>query len=253
MTEEIFLYIIIALLGLLVGSFLNAVIYRLKSGDSIVKERSKCPSCKQKLGPIDLVPIFSFLFLKGKCRFCKVGISWQYPIIELVTMGLFILGFYRFGLTPELPAFMVLTGFMIIIFTYDVKHYLILDKVTIPGMVVALLFAIFIYQLSFWSIFFGALIGGGIFWLQYVLSKGKWVGGGDIRLGLMMGLFLGWEKLLVALFIAYVLGAIIGIFMIIGGKKGMKDALPFGTFLSASAVVVLLYGQEIINWYLKLL
>ena len=253
MPNEIILYITITLLGLMVGSFLNAVIYRLKSGDSIVKERSKCPSCKQKLGPIDLVPVFSFLYLKGKCRFCKVGISWQYPIIEIVTTALFVIGYYYFGLTGELIAFWVLTCFMIVIFTYDLKHYLILDKVTVPGIIIALLFALFIYQLTFWQIFLGAIIGGGIFWLQYALSKGKWVGGGDIRLGLMMGIFLGWEKLLVALFLAYIIGAIVAIALILGGKKGMKSQLPFGTFLAASAVITLLFGDQIINWYLSLL
>lgn len=253
MADDIILYATITLLGLMVGSFLNAVICRLKSGESIITERSKCPSCRHKLGPVDLVPVFSFLYLKGKCRFCRAGISWQYPIIEIITAALFVIGYNFFGLTGELVAFWVLSCFMVVIFTYDLKHYMILDKVTMPGMAVALLFALFIYKLTFWQILFGALIGGGIFWLQYALSKGKWVGGGDIRLGLMMGIFLGWEKLLVSLFLAYVLGALFAVILLLGKKKGMKSELPFGTFLAVSAVITLLFGDSIINWYLSLL
>ncbi|MFH1781331.1 MAG: prepilin peptidase [Patescibacteria group bacterium] len=253
MIEIIFFIVTVFLFGTIIGSFLNALIFRMRSGDSVFNGRSRCPNCKKELRPIDLVPIFSYLYLGGKCAHCKKSISIQYPLVEFATGALFLLGYFKFGYSLELAGFMLLACFAIVIFVYDYKYSLILDKVSIPAIIVGLLCAIFIYWLSFWQIFFGGFIGAGIFLAQYWISKGKWIGGGDIRLGLFMGVTLGWEMVLLALLIAYVSGAIISLVLIGLKKKGPKDQIPFGTFLSAAFVLVLLYGNEIINWYLNLL
>lgn len=241
--------VLVIILGLIVGSFLNVVVYRVHKGVGFLVGRSYCPHCKHDLGFFDLIPVFSFTFLLGKCRYCRKPISWQYPLVEMATASAFSLLYLQFGLVPSFFVYLIYTAFLIIIFTYDFRYYLILDKVTIPAMVVALIFSLFVLKISALSLLIGAVIGGGFFWLQFVISRGKWIGGGDIRLGIVMGLMLGYQKLLVALFLAYVLGSIIGIILIIFGRKKMSSQVPFGTFLSASAFIIFLCGSTIISWY----
>jgi len=253
MYTEIFIYLVVVCLGLLIGSFLNALIFRLYSKESILKGRSKCPQCKKELRALELIPVFSFVVLRGKCKGCQKKISLQYPLVELFTSVLFAIGYLKYGLSLELMSYLVLVSFLVIIFVYDLKHSLILDKVSIPAIIIALLSSIFIFWLPLWDIFLGGLIGGGFFFLQHVISKGKWVGGGDIRLGLFMGLLLGWQRVLVALFLAYIVGAIFSLILLASKKKNIKSQIPFGTFLSIATVITMLFGSEIINWYLSLL
>ena len=249
--------IIIFIFGLIVGSFLNAVIWRLHTGESFINGRSYCPECKHVLGFWDLVPVFSFVFLGGKCRYCHKKISWQYPLVELITGILFALVYFNLYLTVQatsyellvtLIAYLFFASILIIIFVYDLKYYLILDVVTIPAIVVAFLVNLYL-GLGFVNLLLGALIAGGFFWLQFVLSKGKWIGGGDIRLGVLMGLILGWKLVLVALFLAYIIGAVVGVGLLAYKKKEWGSQVPFGTFLSLATVIALLWGEIILNWY----
>lgn len=244
--------ILVAILGLVVGSFLNAVIYRLHKKVSFLRGRSYCPWCKHDLSTKDLIPLFSFMFLKGECRYCLKKISWQYPLVEFGTMVVFLLLFWQFGLTLEFFVYLIYASILIIIFVYDLRYYLILDKVSLPAIIIAVLLSVFILNISLINILFGVLIGGGFFLLQFYISNGKWIGGGDIRLGVLMGAMLGFPGILVALFTAYVLGSIVGIFLILSKKKKWKSQVPFGTFLSLATLITFVFGELVIEYYQNL-
>jgi len=250
---------IIFIFGLIIGSFLNVVIFRLKLKEQFIIGHSKCPNCSHDLGFWDLIPVFSFIFLKAECRYCRASISWQYPAVELSTALLFVFGYYHYfslnaGLITQLPvlleysAYLVFTCFLTVIFVYDFKYYLILDKVSLT----AFLAAAFLNILSgkpWQNLLLASLAVGGFFLLQFIVSKGKWIGGGDIRLGLVMGAMLGWPQVLAALFLAYILGSIVGLSLVLFKKKGWKSQLPFGTFLAPATLVVYLWGNSLIKWY----
>jgi len=247
--------IFIFIFGLIIGSFLNAVICRLKENEQFVRGRSKCPYCRHSLGFWDLIPLASFIFLKARCRYCHKKISWQYPLVELATALVFTIGYFHYQfpnylitLLPYYLIYLVFSCFLIIIFVYDLKHYLILDKVTLPALILALALN-FLLGLSIINLLIAALVAAGFFFLQFIVSKGKWIGGGDLRLGLVMGAMLGWPKVALALMLAYVLGAAIGIFLIILKKKQLNSPMPFGTFLSLGTWVALLWSEEIWHFY----
>ena len=269
------------LLGLAVGSFLNSVIYRLHSGESFLKGFSHCPHCKHRLDWKDLIPLLSFIILKGKCRYCHQKISFQYPLVELTTgiLFLFPLLFPHLYLTSdrllnmnELLFYWVSSCFLIIIFVYDLKHYIIPDKIIYPAIVITFLYQ-FLKSLEFenWNLFgiwdlpacaggeFGILkpilsaLFASIFFLMIVIfSRGKWMGMGDVKLAFFMGLFLGFPNILAALFLAFFIGAIIGLGLIISGKKKLSSEVPFGPFLVSGTFLALFLGQDIIDWYINL-
>ena len=244
-----FFYVVIFIFGLIVGSFLNCVIYRLEEGKSFLKGRSFCPHCKHKLIWQDLIPIFSFLILRGKCRYCQKKISWQYPTIEIATgllfLSIFIFHFSIFNL--------IIACFLIIIFVYDLKHYIIPDKVIYPAIIIALIFNFQFLIVNEFPIFkfsiLSALGAAAFFLLIVLISRGKWMGVGDIKLAFLMGLILGFPNILVALFLAFFIGAIMGIGLIATGKKTLKSEVPFGPFLVAGTFLALFWGQDVINWY----
>ncbi len=259
-------YIFIIILGALIGSFLGVVVVRLHSQKTFLWSRSECLSCNRVLRWFELIPLLSFIIQRGYCRKCKHKIPWQDFIIEIVTSVLFALvyyiakkqfGFQSFLAITDYQAVLVLirnllaVSVLVVIFIYDLRYYLILDKVTLPAIGVIVVMNLFINNLAVnWQgMVLGALIIGGFFLLQFIVSKGRWIGGGDIRLGVLMGVLLGWPHSITALVVSYVLGAIIGIGMIVFGKKSMQSQIPFGTFLSIGAVVALLWSEEIIRWY----
>ncbi|TFB07960.1 prepilin peptidase [Candidatus Atribacteria bacterium MT.SAG.1] len=264
----IMIYLIIFIFGTFIGSFLNCVIYRLENKQSFLKGRSFCPECKHKLYFFDLIPVFSFIFLKGKCRYCEKRISFQYPLMEIIIGLLFLLilnfqfGYSQFSILNLLTSIRFLylltaSSLLIIVFIYDLKHYIIPDKVIYP-----LIGITFFYQLiynfqavdsSFWSFFLSALGAAGFFFFIWFFSKGKCMGFGDVNLAFFMGLFLGWPNILTALFSAFFIGAIIGIGLIILGRKKLKSQVPFGPFLITGTFIALFWGQNLINWYLDFL
>ncbi len=245
--------ILVVILGLVVGSFLNAVVYRLHADISFLKGRSFCPWCKHDLHTWDLIPVLSYAVLGGKCRYCRKKISWQYPLVEISTALVFGLLWWQYGVTASLLVYMVYAAILIIIFVFDLKYYLILDTVTIPAMVVSFILSAVVLRIDVVSLLLGALIGGGFFLLQFYISRGTWIGGGDIRLGAVMGLMLGFPNIIVALFIAYLLGSFVGIGLIVGGAKKWKSQVPFGTFLSAATVLTFVIGQWVVEYYQSLL
>jgi prepilin signal peptidase PulO-like enzyme (type II secretory pathway) len=245
--------LLIALVGgLIVGSFLNAVIYRLHTGQSFWFDRSICPHCKHPLAAIDLIPLVSFIWLSGRCRYCGKKISWQYPLVELITGVVFVLLTTHYSLqTTDFWFYMVMASVFIVVAVYDYKHYLILDKVVFPALILVLIWNIFNNQ--FVSGLVGALIVSGFFALQFFISKGKWIGFGDVKLGLLLGSLFGIKLSIVTLLLAYFSGAVVGIGLIILGRKKFSSALPFGVFLSASAIIVMIYGDQISSWYFNLI
>jgi len=254
---DFFNHIFIFLFGLAVGSFLNCVIYRLETGGTFLRGRSFCPHCKHLLVLRDLIPVFSFLFLKGKCRYCRKPISLQYPLVELATAIIFLLIFWQFisTLFPFITIlyFFIIASFLIVIFVYDLKHYIILDRVIYPAVVIAFLYNIYQFtihhQQSTINNFLSAF-GAAIFFLIIVLvSREKWLGVGDVKLAFLMGLFLGWPNILLALFLAFFVGAVVGTGLIIFDKKTLKSEIPFGPFLVTGTFLALFWGNELIGWY----
>ena len=239
--------------GLIVGSFLNVLICRLPDLKSIFFTRSYCPKCKHQLGWIDLIPVGSFVLLSGKCRYCKEKISWQYPLVELGTAILFVLIYLKFGSSLTTYYLLFTTCFLIVIFVYDQIHQLIPDEMVIGALVLALIYYLFNYKLySFNSILIGTMIPVLLIGLIVLFTKGKGMGIGDIKLAALLGLILGYPRILVCLFMAFVVGSFYGIFLLSIGRKKMKDAVAFGPFLIIGFYISLFYGQEIMNWYLKI-
>ncbi|HBK34764.1 MAG: Type 4 prepilin-like protein leader peptide-processing enzyme [Candidatus Uhrbacteria bacterium GW2011_GWE2_40_58] len=252
------------LFGISIGSFLNVIVFRTALSETIVKGRSKCLSCKHSLCTKDLIPVFGYLFLKGKCRYCQSKISWQYPLVEFLT-GLVFLAFYfkyHFGIAIGFPVegFDILlllardwiaVSVLLLIFIYDLRYSYILDRFTIPTIILVLLLNLWL-GLSVSSLILGAVVIGGFFLVQYFVSKGKWVGGGDIRMGVLMGCLLGFRDGVAALFLAYVLGALVGLGLLATKRANRETEIPFGTFLSFTTLLMLFLGKWVIEWYLAL-
>ncbi|EKD43047.1 MAG: hypothetical protein ACD_72C00483G0001 [uncultured bacterium] len=249
---------LILLLGLILGSFLNSWIWRTHDNVSMFGyTRSMCVHCRRQLSWYENIPLLSFLVLKGKCRTCKKPIPFTYPLVELLTaFALWFAAYHQ--LSVQFSEWVLLRDvfyvvFLIIIFFYDLQYQLVLSKIVWSGVAIALLVNWYILNQPLEPMLIGAVVGGGFFWLQYVISKGRWIGGGDVRLGFMMGVWLGWPNILAALFFAYILGAIISIFLLISKKAGRKTEIPFGTFLAVSTFFTLYYGDKVVHWYVQLL
>ena len=272
-------FLLIFLFGLTLGSFLNCLIYRFEIGaphQLLFKSegglaRSYCPHCKHILSWKDLIPVFSFMILKGKCRYCKKPISWQYPLVELTTAILFLAIFNYLSkarVGDEGGAFsdlhfsffiFIIACFLIIIFFYDLKHYIIPDKIIYPAIGTTFIYNIlnsyFVIHNSYSIVnsLEAAFIVSAFFLAIILFSRGKWMGLGDVKLAFFMGLFLGFPNILFALFLAFSIGAIIGVGLIISGKKTLKSEVPFGPFLVTGTFLAMFWGERIINWYLTLI
>jgi len=247
------------LFGLIIGSFLNCLIWRLHKKEGLMN-RSYCPKCKQQIAWYDNVPVLSFILLRGKCRQCGKAISWQYPIVELLAGILFVVSFTINSNPAEFIDFTILIqilrdwfliSVMMVIFIYDLRWYLILDIVTLPACLIMLIFNLSL-NFSLWNLLISGIIGSSFFLIQFVISDGKWIGGGDIRLGLLIGLSLGWPGVLVAIIISYFIGSIMGLSLIALGKKQWGSEVPLGIFLSVGTIISLFWQEQILNWYLNI-
>lgn len=242
-------------LGCIVGSFLNVVIVRTREEGSIVKPRSRCPHCHHALARRDMVPVVSFLLRKGTCRYCQVTISWQYPLVEIATGLLFALLFvHHFG-GDQLLSFSawssyvrdaVIGSFLILIFVYDARYQLVPDGFVFPAIVIAFGWNVLLGQ-SVVSLVVGGLVIGGIFWVQYAISRGRWIGAGDIFIGCLLGVYLGLTHGLVAIWVAYVGGAIIALFLLALKKVNPKTPVPLGAYLIVAAFFTVWCGDVVLN------
>ena len=246
---------ILAVLGLAVGSFLNVCIHRLPRGQSLNSPPSRCPQCDYRLRWFDNIPVVSYAILGGRCRKCRARISIRYPIIELVTMGVFVLHGAVFGWSALLVPRLAFACAMIVLFAIDLEHQLLPNVITLPGIVVGLI-ASSVLPPGIIDALIGMLVGGGVLWLigeaYFRYSGQEGMGGGDVKMLAMIGAFLGWKLVLVTLVLSSVLGSIIGLLVIALRKGGMKHALPYGTFLALGALVASLAGESIVNWYVGL-
>lgn len=242
--------VVFFVIGLIIGSFLNVCIYRLPRGESIVTPPSHCPACGVRLSPADLIPVVSYLLLRGKCRYCAARIHWRYPLVELLTGGIFAVAYSTFGLTGRLSAVLILVCLLIVITFIDFEHSLIFDVVNYFGTVVGLISSILLPGLTLKAALAGMVVGGGVLLLIAALTRGG-IGGGDVKMGAMIGTFLGWRMVLLALFLAFVCGAVIGLLLLMLRLKTRKDYIPFGPYIALGTLVTVLWGQQIMNWYLQ--
>lgn len=234
--------------GIVFGSFFNVVGLRIPKKESIVSPPSHCTTCNRKLGLIDLIPVFSYIFLKGKCRKCGSKISPIYPFMEFVTGVLFALSFYMLGFSAELVFAILLMSLLVIITVSDIAYMVIPDKVLLPFAVVLAGLRVFIPLEPWWDSFLGAGVGFGVLFLIAVVSKGG-MGGGDIKLFFVIGLVLGIMNTLVTLFLAAFIGSIAGIMLLKKTGKGRKTPIPFGPSIAAAAVIAYFWGADFVSWY----
>lgn len=217
----------------------------------MVSPPSSCPKCGRRLGALDLVPVFSYILLVGKCRHCGEKISPRYLLIELVTGFLFLLMYLHTGLIPQLLNYLLLSAVLVVVAAIDLDHYRIPDKVLITGAALQLVLNFFTHQIGFLDAFYGFAAGGFLVFL-IAMVKPDGMGGGDIKLTATLGLFLGWQKILLAFFLACFLGAAVGLVMIAVKRKNLKEAVPFGPFLAVAGISSLLWGQQVLHRYLEL-
>jgi leader peptidase (prepilin peptidase) / N-methyltransferase len=247
--EELFLIV----LGLVVGSFLNVVIHRLPLEESIVKPRSHCPSCHTLIPFYDNIPVISYLLLRGRCRRCRARISFMYPLVEMLTALGFWLAYIHFADEMLYAGFSILFICLLLIQAFiDLTHMILPLEISIGGAVVFLIYSFFSPVISplnaFGSAAGAALAFAAIYFFYLKVRKIEGLGQGDIWMMLLLGSFLGVNKLVIAILLASISGVIVGIFFIIVKKKNLKLALPFGTFLSLGSFVSLFWGSQILSW-----
>ena len=251
------IYIYAALIGLIVGSYLNVLIHRIPVGKSTVLPRSRCPFCSGAIHVYDNIPVVSYLVLGGKCRRCRAPISPRYPTIELLTSLLFVFVVFRFGVHRSLVPALLFVCLMILLAAIDVERFLLPDKITLPGIVFGLVLQIWNPAIDFTDAAVGVLIGAGIlilvinFW--YWLRGDEGMGLGDVNMLALIGAFLGWQGVLTTLFLATLSGALVGLLLLAAGKLGLQSRLPFGLFLAIGGIVSLFIGESLFEQYTLLL
>ena len=258
------LIIIFALLGIAAGSFLNVCIDRLPAGKSIAYPPSHCDSCQHRLSPKDMVPVFSYLWMRGRCRYCQAPIASRQLWIEIITGALFALIFWRLGLSAQSAITALYCCIFIIIMFIDMEHKLILNRVTYPAAITAIaILAIdsflpragilsdltFIFEPSILSGAIGGALGLFFFLIVHLINP-RGMGMGDVKLAGLIGLVTGFPLVLVALFIGIVSGGLVAVVLLTFKIKGRKELLPYGSFLALGPIITLLWGNEILNWYL---
>lgn len=257
MPFEYYYFLVTAfVLGAVVGSFLNVCIYRIPAGKSIVSPPSSCPQCGQRIRWYQNVPIFSYLFLLGRCAGCGQKISLRYPLIEMLTGGLFVLVLYSFGLSLATPAYCLFAAALVVITFIDLDHQIIPDVISLPGIVVGFACSFAVPWVGWLNSLLGILLGGGLLlaiaWGYQLLTKREGMGGGDIKLLALIGAFLGWQSIFPIIFLASLGGTAIGVPLMLLRRENARFALPFGPFLSFAAMIYLLWGPQTVRWYLSL-
>ena len=263
---DFFFWIAVFVFGLLIGSFLNVVIYRLPRKESIVVPNSHCPNCDMAIKFYDNVPVLSYLILGGRCRGCRVRISPIYPAVELLVAILYLMVYLKDGRSTALAGDILFVSFIVPLVFIDLEHQLLLDSLTYPGLALMVIMRMLSPEMvigfpdsRFGSLLgsaLGAAAGGGSLWLvgkaYYLVRKDEGMGLGDVKMMLMVGAYLGWQRTVLTIFLASLLGSLIGIGIIVVYGGNMKTKIPFGVFLGLAAVIALFGGQRFITWYIAL-
>lgn len=257
--EELPAYFItvVTLFGLAVGSFLNVVSIRVPRGESVIHPPSHCASCGHRLGWGELVPVFSYLRLRGKCKSCGESFSMSYAVWEAATGLLFGLMAWQMGPTPELwPALWMLSVLIALVQT-DLRSMLIPNKIVFTGLLGIVILRSLIHEQPLWNYGLAFLLGGGILyliaWLGEAILKKESMGGGDIKLFALLGAWLGMKGVLLTLFLASIYGVIGSLILILSGLRRREDYIPFGPFIALGALTAFLWGDRLIQWYVSLL
>ncbi len=251
---------IFGLFGIAVGSFLNVVIDRLPARQSLLHPASHCPACQHRLAPRDLIPIFSYLWLRGRCRYCRAPIPQRVLWVELGTGLMFAFTYWYYGLSADFAVTIFYCCIFIAIGVIDLEHKLILNRIVYPAAVVALIISIFLPQSGSislpWPEAVNGIIGGAIGFVLLLIialiSRGG-MGWGDVKMAALIGLVTGFPLVFVALFLGIVLGGLVAAILLLLKIKKRKEAIPFGPFLSLATIATLLWGSNLLNWYLGLL
>ncbi len=241
------------ILGAVIGSFLNVVIYRIPAGESIVSPGSRCPQCGTAIRWYQNIPVLSWAVLRGRCASCGISISVRYPFVEALTGALFVLVFLAFGLQGATVVYWVFVAALVAITFIDLDHQIIPDVISLPGIPAGFAASFFVPWLSWSDSLIGIVLGGGSLYLvaagYEILTKKEGMGGGDIKLLAMIGAFLGWQAVLPVIFLSSLIGSLIGVPLMLIKKADGRLAIPFGPFLALGAVIYLLWGRQIVSWY----
>ena len=249
---------VVALIGLCVGSFANVVIYRWPQEMSVVTPRSFCPQCKNKIAWFDNIPLLSFLFLRGRCRFCQNKIHWRYPLIEVLMSVVFVTLFVVNGPHWITLEYLIFAAGLVTASFIDIDHFLLPDVITLPGLALGLAGALLNPERDFLQSLLGALFGGGFLWAiattYKILRKADGMGGGDIKLLAWIGSLLGWQSIPFVILLSAMTGSVLGLTLGYSQKKGLKTVIPFGPYLAFSALVCMVGGsgwaQTYLHWFI---
>jgi leader peptidase (prepilin peptidase) / N-methyltransferase len=273
--EDVFIFFIF-ILGLFVGSFLNVLADRLPRNETVIKGRSHCEKCKKDLAWYDLIPLLSFIFLKGRCRYCRVRLSYYYPMVEFVTGILFVLTalfvlespqfqisnfkfqinsqFLNFHLLISLAYYLFIVSSLIVVFFTDLKYGIIPDKIILPAILISFLYLILNANYLILPYLLSAVGACLFFLLLFLITKGKGMGFGDVKFAFLMGLILGFPNIVISLYIAFLTGAIVGVILVIWRKKKISGAsIPFGPFLVLGTLSAIFLGNLLFQNFLKAL
>ncbi|POZ57488.1 Type 4 prepilin-like proteins leader peptide-processing enzyme [Lysinibacillus sphaericus] len=243
--------ILVFVFGLVFGSFFNVVGLRVPMKESLIQPPSHCTTCQRQLTPKDLIPVLSYIVLRGKCRSCGQKISWIYPLMELLTGILFTFSYWQFGFSEEFIVALLLISLLVIVVVSDIAYMLMPDKVLLCFLPLLVIGRMLAPITPWWDSIVGAVFGFGILYSIAVVSRGG-IGGGDIKLFFLLGLVLGTINTLLTLFIAAFIGMVVGIIVLQVRQQGRKTPIPFGPSIALAAVIVYFYGNVIVQWYVGL-
>ncbi len=238
--------------GLAVGSFLNLLADRLPKGEDVFTKPSHCDFCKHKLSALDLIPLLSFIFLKGKCRYCKKRLSLKYPVTELVT-GLGFLGIYKYFDITSVPFLLILFSVLLVILLSDLWYFIIPDSMLVVGIVTTIVYKLFFQSTDFWFSLITGVAALLFFYFLHIVTRGRGMGFGDVKYAFLMGLLLGFPAVVISLYIAFLTGAGVGIILIIIGSARLKTRIPFGPFLVLATAITFIWKEQLTILFLRAL
>ena len=241
--------------GICIGSFLNVCIYRLPIGQSIVHPPSSCPGCSTTIRFYDNIPLLSWLFLRGRCRHCHTPIAFRYVLVELLGGLMAVCVYSKFGPSIEGIAYYALVAALLVIIFIDIDHQIIPDVISLPGIPLGFAASFLMPSINWMDSLIGILAGGGslyaVAWIYALITGKEGMGGGDIKLLAMIGAFIGWQGVLLTIFMGSAIGTIVGLIDMLKKKTDMKMRIPFGPFLAIGAVIYIFFGKEIISCYVS--